>query len=117
MKEYIVIFAAIVLLILILRLFLKIIIYALSRLYTFNRARRIKKRKDTPIKINQEEIKIVKKIDIVGVAKPVGLWSSLILGDELTKVFNEVGKDNMKGFWKNLAEAEAKKHAKNKKIN
>jgi hypothetical protein len=113
------IFIAVVVFLIVLRILMKIILYILSKLYIINRAKRIKNIKECKVaeKINEN---IASKFEmeyaemeskIVGFAKPVGMWSSLVLGDEITKTLGDamqLNEKNSKGFWKSVAEAQAR---------
>lgn len=48
---------------------------------------------------------------IVGIAKPVGFWTSLILGDQLSQILGRASALNdrsHKGFWVSMLEAQAR---------
>ncbi|MDR2527281.1 MAG: hypothetical protein LBC92_05410 [Rickettsiales bacterium] len=103
----------------------------LSRRYKINKAKRIKFLKRQAEKIDKEkqrteynDLKIGKGLQhkeqekIVGFVKPVGFWSSLLLGEKLTDVFNNSKKisiENSKQFWETVAETQARESIRNKK--
>ncbi|MDR3290447.1 MAG: hypothetical protein LBT02_04190 [Rickettsiales bacterium] len=106
----------------VIRAFILLIIHLLAYLHIINRAKRIKKRRNTrDVATILNEKLVVKKAEesIVGFAKPVGFWSSLLLGGKITEVFDKAKnaslKDDSKSFWASVAEAQAKENAKNKK--
>ncbi len=48
---------------------------------------------------------------IVGIVKPVGFWTSLILGDQLSKIFGKaklLNKRSGKGFWISMLETQSR---------
>jgi hypothetical protein len=113
------------LIILLFRILIYILLYISSKIYIFNRAKKIKQIKKLPdikkveiekkvVKIEQEEEEIITE-KRVGFAKPIGVWTSLILGDEITKTLeraNEISEKNGENFWKSVAEAEARNSVK-----
>jgi hypothetical protein len=108
---------------LMLRLFLKILFLILSRIYKVNRAKKIKEIRNKEVLPGAKILKKTELINpeeaqekIVGFAKPLGIWSSLILGDEITKTLNEVvdmkSTKSKSSFWENVAEVTARKSIK-----
>ena len=62
-----------------------------------------------PSKQQEQEGKELKEVTIVDIVKPVGFWTSMILGKKLTylvssaKLMNE---NRSKGFWVSMVEAQ-----------
>ena len=53
---------------------------------------------------------------IVGILKPIGFWTSLVIGDQLSKIFENakvIKKRSGKGFWVSMLEAQRKISEKN----
>ena len=65
-------------------------------------------------RIGEDFAKQVAFIDddkIVGIAKPIGFWTSLILGDQLSQILGRASALNdrsHKGFWVSMLEAQAR---------
>lgn len=62
----------------------------------------------------EEKMNIINYDDntkIVGIAKPVGFWTSLILGDQLSQILGRaqaLNNRSHKGFWVSMLEAQAR---------
>ena len=76
-------------------------------------------KKEEPSKGKSDSYEIIKKtannIDvekpqIVDIVKPVGFWTSMVLGQKLTYLVSsaKLMNDNKKGFWTSMVEAEAR---------
>ncbi len=76
-------------------------------------------KKEEPSKGKSDSYEIIKKtannIDvekpqIVDIVKPVGFWTSMVLGQKLTYLVSsaKLMNDNDKGFWTSMVEAEAR---------
>lgn len=66
-------------------------------------------------KINEEFEEKVRDIEqsdrIIGIVKPIGFWTSLILGDQLTEILGKakaLNSRSKKGFWISMLETQAK---------
>ena len=59
----------------------------------------------------EEKISVVDDTRIVGIVKPVGFWTSLILGDGLSKILGKahaLNKRSGKGFWISMLETRSR---------
>ena len=59
---------------------------------------------------NKQEKDDLKKPEIIDVVKPIGFWTSLVLGQKLTYLLSSAKLMNQskKGFWTSMVEAEAR---------
>jgi len=70
--------------------------------------------------VSQEEENERKELDevtIVDIVKPVGFWTSMILGQKLTYLVSSaqiMNKNNHKGFWVSMVEAQEKAQGRQK---
>jgi hypothetical protein len=60
-------------------------------------------------KIEKEANQEMDEVEIVDIVKPVGFWTSMILGQKLTSLISSakiMNKDRKKGFWASMVEAQ-----------
>lgn len=59
----------------------------------------------------EKQVAFLDEDRIVGIAKPIGFWTSLILGDQLSQILGRASALNdrsHKGFWVSMLEAQAR---------
>lgn len=60
----------------------------------------------------QKQVELIDDEDrIVGIAKPIGFWTALVLGDQLSQILGRASALNSrshKGFWVSMLEAQAR---------
>lgn len=128
--------AGIFCLILLIRLIVRVLLYFAVKNYKAFKKRRKKKNKlpEVPEKYNKEEderfikkeepgkdvsYEIIpgknqqnqmEKPEIVDIVKPVGFWTSMVLGQKLTYLVSsaKLMNENKKGFWTSMVEAQAR---------
>ena len=69
-----------------------------------------KKEQENIKKINNTQ-EVSTSPQIVDIVKPIGFWTSMVLGQKLTHLINSaniMNKDNRKGFWVRMVEAQDK---------
>ncbi|MDA7705071.1 hypothetical protein N8772_01145 [Rickettsiales bacterium] len=68
-------------------------------------------------KIQQESQNQKDEVEIVDIVKPVGFWTSMILGQKLTYLVSSakiMNQNRQKGFWASMVEAQEKAQGRQK---